>query len=377
MKPESDLRLNHLSLLRPAAGPRSELPKKNLSAFCSDMLDEYLENEGKLIDERAASFSQPVAEPVVYELPVRSTSYVRTLDSILKKQPVSSPTSDLISGFIPPSKRPKLTRKETTTSRREDRKQRGPKPRKLRGEPPGSASEPSPADLNLVPKQPAGPSELTAPHKSKKHLLKVQSDHTELSALSPQPPAFKRRKRLKPKTSSQTLSPPRSAAPPPGLSGDMAPLESDSELGTAVDQSADSYRKDGGPMMTRALLRQKDLEDGVVWDGRLRTSITEERATIALTSLFTLKVRDHSCRYRRRAQSRDRGWRSGDPALNYPAFWTHMDRIWTPQKGDEVQTVAPLMPRPSLMPRPLTVCNDWLEPQHMVGSAHAICTTLV
>ncbi|XP_045918360.1 MAX dimerization protein MGA a isoform X2 [Micropterus dolomieu] len=273
----------------PEAGPRSELPKKNLSAFCSDMLDEYLENEGKLIDERAASFSQPVAEPVVYELPVRSTSYVRTLDSILKKQPVSSPTSDLISGFIPPSKRPKLTRKETTTSRREDRKQRGPKPRKLRGEPPGSASEPSPADLNLVPKQPAGPSELTAPHKSKKHLLKVQSDHTELSALSPQPPAFKRRKRLKPKTSSQTLSPPRSAAPPPGLSGDMAPLESDSELGTAVDQSADSYRKDGGPMMTRALLRQKDLEDGVVWDGRLRTSITEERATIALTSLFTLK----------------------------------------------------------------------------------------
>uniref|UniRef100_A0A3Q1JX18 T-box domain-containing protein n=1 Tax=Anabas testudineus TaxID=64144 RepID=A0A3Q1JX18_ANATE len=160
--------------------------KSNLSAFCSDMLDKYLEHEGKLLDERAASFSKPQVEPVVYELPTKSTSYVRTLDSILKKQPGIS--------------------------------------------------------TNQIPKQPTNP-------------------------------IFKKRRKLKPKSSSQTLRP---TAPTVHVSEDMAPLESDSELG------------DRGPMITRALLRQKDLEDRVVWEGQPRTYITEERAAIALTSLFTL-----------------------------------------------------------------------------------------
>uniref|UniRef100_A0A8P4G9F9 MAX gene-associated protein n=1 Tax=Dicentrarchus labrax TaxID=13489 RepID=A0A8P4G9F9_DICLA len=243
---------------RPEAGPGPDLPKKNLSAFCSDMLDQYLENEGKLIDQRAASFSPPPVEPPVYELPTRSTSYVRTLDSILKKQ---TGTSDLISGFVPPSKRPKPTLKETRTSRRESSKQRGPKHYK-----PEPAAGPSQADSNFVPKQPA-----------------VQIPD------SPQPPTFKKRKKLKPRSLSQTLSPHRSTSPPPGLSEDLAPLESDSELGTALDQNYETSRKDGGPVMTRTLLKQKDLEDGVVWEGRPRTSITDERAAIALTSLFTLQ----------------------------------------------------------------------------------------
>ncbi|XP_022621822.1 MAX gene-associated protein [Seriola dumerili] len=286
------------SSARPEAGPSSDLPKKNLSAFCSDMLDEYLENEGKLIDERAASFSQPLVEPVVYELPTRSTSYVRTLDSVLKKHGVSSPTSDLISGFVPPSKRPKLSLKEMKASRKGERKQRGPKQTRLRPEPaagPVSTPEPGPAEPNLVPKLPAVPTPavsppsklITEPHKSRRNQLKVQLDHTEPLTLSPQTPTFKRRRKLKPKTSSQTLSPPRSTQPPQDISEDLAPLESDSELGTGADPG-DEAHKDSGPVMTRALLRQKDLEDGVVWEGRPRTSITEERAAIALTSLFTL-----------------------------------------------------------------------------------------
>ena len=83
----------------------------------------------------------------------------------------------------------------------------------------------------------------------------------------------------------------------------MAPLESDSELGP--DQSAESGRKASGPVMTRALLKQKDLEDGVIWEGRPRTCITAERAAISLTSLFTevvgsadfsrLKLNDEKC----------------------------------------------------------------------------------
>lgn len=231
------------------------------------MLDEYLENEGRLIDERAASFSQPVEEPLVYELPTRSSSYVRTLDSVLKKQ-TGSPTSDLISGFIPPSKRHKLSLKESRTSRRENAKQRGPK-HKLR-------PEPAAALLCTPVLGPAG-----------SDLVHEQHGVQNPDSLSSQQPTFKRRKRLKPKTSSQTLSPHRSTMTV--ISEDMAPLESDSELRTAAANEAS--KRDGGPVMTRTLLRQKDLEDGVVWEGRPRTNITEERAAIALTSLFTLQVR--------------------------------------------------------------------------------------
>lgn len=261
--------------LPPAAGPGSDLQKKNLSAFCSDMLDEYLENEGKLIDERASSFSQPVMEPLVYELPTRSTSYVRTLDSVLQKQ-TGSTTSDLIYGFIPPSKRPKLTLKETKTSKRETTKQRAPKHNR-------SSPEPTtgPGDSNLIPTHPA-----------------VQT----LEPFPSEPPTTKkrRRRRLKHKATSQTLSLPMTTAPPSSATEEMAPLESDSEL-KAMDNKNTSTRREGRvstvtqkgretPLMTRALLRQRDLEDGVVWEGRPRTSITEERASIALTSLFTLKV---------------------------------------------------------------------------------------
>lgn len=57
---------------------------KNLSAFCSNMLDEYLESEAQQISERAAAFSTNPEDSVVYQLPVKSSSYVKTLDSALK-----------------------------------------------------------------------------------------------------------------------------------------------------------------------------------------------------------------------------------------------------------------------------------------------------
>lgn len=217
------------------------------------MLDEYLENEGKLINERAASFSQPPAEAPAYELPMKSTSYVRTLDHVLKNQTAAS---DLISGFVPPSKRPRL--KETKPCRRA--KIKGPRHIKPRPEPggaPGFESGPVPALL-----------ETTEPSNK---------------------PTFKRRRKVKPQTSSQTLSPAQPVGLCLGMPEDLAPLESDSELG----QSEEARGRPSRPVTTRALMRQQDLEDGVVAEGRYRTSITEERATIALTSLFTLTVSPH------------------------------------------------------------------------------------
>ncbi|XP_072221389.1 MAX dimerization protein MGA a isoform X4 [Leuresthes tenuis] len=248
---------------RPEGGPSSDPQKKNLSAFCSDMLDEYLENEGKLIDERAASFSQPTFETPVYELPVKSTSYVWTPDNILKKQTADPPASDLISGFIPPSKRPRL--KETKMCRRAEKKHKARKQNKPRPEvdsdtAAATVSESSPT----VPKQ-SSLQTTVVPHRTIQPSVQ---------------PTFKKKKKLKPRTLSQTLSSPRL------MLDDLAPLESDSELGQTSGQ--DACKRAGRPTMTRGLLRQRALEDGVVWEGRCRTSITEERATVALTSLFTL-----------------------------------------------------------------------------------------
>ncbi|XP_072425378.1 MAX gene-associated protein-like isoform X1 [Chiloscyllium punctatum] len=56
---------------------------KNRSAFLSDKLDEYLENEEKVIKQRADLCINKVSK-VVYQMPTKSSSYVRTLDSVLK-----------------------------------------------------------------------------------------------------------------------------------------------------------------------------------------------------------------------------------------------------------------------------------------------------
>ncbi|CAG5866968.1 unnamed protein product [Menidia menidia] len=246
----------------PEAGSGSDSQKKNLSAFCSDMLDEYLENEGKLIDERAASFSQSPFEAPVYQLPMKSTSW--TGDHIPKKQ---TSASDLISGFIPPSKRPQI--KEARAFRKTDKKQKTGR----------KQNKPGP-ELGV-----------TNTSESSSVLSEQSAQTTEVSSETVQPslpPIFKKKRKLKPRILTKSLNSSRPMARPSGVLKDLAPLESDSELGHTPVQSEENHRKGGGPVMTRGLLRQKDLEDGVVWQGRARTSITEERAAVALTSLFTL-----------------------------------------------------------------------------------------
>ncbi|XP_042359838.1 MAX gene-associated protein-like, partial [Plectropomus leopardus] len=64
--------------------------QKNLSAFCSNMLDEYLESEAQNISERAAAFSTNSEDSVAYQLPAKSSSYIKTLDSVLKRRKAAS-----------------------------------------------------------------------------------------------------------------------------------------------------------------------------------------------------------------------------------------------------------------------------------------------
>ncbi|XP_053700819.1 uncharacterized protein LOC128747175 isoform X2 [Synchiropus splendidus] len=237
---------------KPEAPPVTpETTKKNLSAFCSDMLDEYLENEGKLIDQRAASFSDNLVEAPPFQLPLNN-SLSRPLNT-----PLSS-SSSLISGFVPPSKRPKLPTREPKISRKGERKQKILKKKSNPNPPDVGPTETSPSVRTNSP-SPEVPLPFTEPVKEK---------------TTTTPELLRRKKRFKPKSSTQSLDLPRPSA-------DMAPLESDTEL-DPPDQSSES------PVMTRALLKQRDLEDGVMWEGRQRTCVTLERAGIALTSLFTL-----------------------------------------------------------------------------------------
>ncbi|XP_015230392.1 PREDICTED: titin-like [Cyprinodon variegatus] len=247
-----------------AAGPSSDVQKKNLSAFCSDMLDEYLESEGKLIDERASTFSQLPVEAPPFQLPLSGASYVRTLDHVLKKATAGSPASDIISGFIPPSKRSRL--KKIPNCRKTARKRRRPRWTRFRASP-ATPQRPAAGPVQDAVQTPGGPAQPT----------------------EPQNPPTPKKRRLKPRTSSRTLGAPGSTH----VSEDMAPLESDSELRTdsGPNQLSDRTGEPGGKEKrasgTRALARLKELEDGVAWEGCFQTSITEERATIALMSLFT------------------------------------------------------------------------------------------
>lgn len=192
------------------------------------MLDEYLANEGKLIDERAATFAQSPVCPVVYQLPTKSTSYVRTLDSVLKKQtptPPSAPSKLLSSPKTSrPMSRPKVPARP-----------KPPKPAVL------EAHAPAPASL----------------HGAK-------------------PPT-------KPKSSPKA---PRA----PGLVGESAgPKDSASRDPSQIGagQGGASGRSAGLP---KTLVKLMDLEDGAVWEGKARTYITRERAEIALASLLTAQV---------------------------------------------------------------------------------------
>ncbi|XP_024292797.1 MAX dimerization protein MGA a isoform X2 [Oncorhynchus tshawytscha] len=239
-------------------GPSSDVVPKNLSAFCSDMLDEYLANEGKLIDERAASFTQTtVVTPVTYQLPTKSTSYVRTLDSVLKKQAPAPSTT-----FVPPSKKNRLplASKGPKKSEKSEKRQQKQRSKQSRTKP---TSAPTPLQI--------------APPPLMDHAAPAIAHDDTIKTVK----RTKRKPRVKtpPPAQNSVVSRPEVEEPPPP---DLAPVEGDSE-----PESAAAETRVVVPGLTKAFLRQRELEDGVVWEGKHQTCITEDRATVALTSLFT------------------------------------------------------------------------------------------
>nr|XP_015803623.2 MAX gene-associated protein isoform X2 [Nothobranchius furzeri] len=88
--------------------PNCDRTQKNLSAFCSNMLDEYLESEAQRISERAEAFSTNPDASVAYQLPIRGSSYVKTLDSVLRNQNAALGTPAVANRPCPLSRKPRL-----------------------------------------------------------------------------------------------------------------------------------------------------------------------------------------------------------------------------------------------------------------------------
>ncbi|XP_065109757.1 MAX dimerization protein MGA a isoform X2 [Paramisgurnus dabryanus] len=217
--------------------------QNNLSAFCSDMLDEYLASEGKLIDERAANLSQTDTTPVAYQLPTKSTSYVRTLDSVLKNKK-QVPTSLSSTSINQPSTYKKVKTKSKVTK----------KPKN------GIKSNTGKQNLSITKPVNSGekfPVSLKKPQQSKKCKVKKESNSLNAKKLTEETPA--------------------------AVAFDKTPRV---EVSGSPAVSCTNGRSLGLP---KTLVKLMDVEDGAVWEGKRRTYITEERAAIALTALVTVE----------------------------------------------------------------------------------------
>ncbi|XP_072786094.1 MAX gene-associated protein isoform X5 [Taeniopygia guttata] len=216
-------------------GGSSEGSLKNRSAFCSDKLDEYLENEGKLMETSMGFSSNTPTSPVVYQLPTKSTSYVRTLDSVLKKQSTVIPSTSYTLKPVPPSSTSRKTKTQTRQTSTNSRVKSSYKP-----------ILPSP----FPPKQKQIPSVSGEKAAKSASSLSNQADGSVLPTVE---------ENTLPKQISLRQAPQHHQAPrPPGLS--------------------------------KSQVKLMDLEDCALWDGKPRTYITEERADISLVTLLTAQA---------------------------------------------------------------------------------------
>ncbi|KAL7873166.1 hypothetical protein AOLI_G00122370 [Acnodon oligacanthus] len=246
-------------------GTSSDAGQKNLSAFCSDMLDEYLESEGKLIDERAASFSQAAVTPVAYQLPTKSTSYVRTLDSVLKKQAPPSTATTL---------KPSLaSRKSTLSSKSKEIVKLGEngskKSKSAAAKTASSTDKPSSTSSKEGPKVGENSSKTSAKPSASKP---VYNEPSAPCSLSPSKKSVKIKTRKGSKTSQASS---------------LHDVMNNMSVATVGQDSTCSTPGGRITGLSKTLVKLLDLEDSAVWEGKRRTCITEERAAIALSSLVT------------------------------------------------------------------------------------------
>ncbi|XP_075860379.1 MAX gene-associated protein isoform X2 [Microcebus murinus] len=222
-------------------GGNSESSLKNRSAFCSDKLDEYLENEGKLMETNMGFSANAPTSPVVYQLPTKSTSYVRTLDSVLKKQSTISPST---SYSLKPHSVPAASRKAKSQNKQATFSGRT------------KSSYKSILPYSVSPKQ--------------KHSHMILGDKVT-------------------KNFSSTISENQvNNLVVPTLDENVFPKQI--SLRQAQQQQQQQQQGTRPPGLSKSQVKLMDLEDCALWEGKPRTYITEERADVSLTTLLTAQA---------------------------------------------------------------------------------------
>ncbi|XP_067414042.1 MAX gene-associated protein isoform X2 [Emydura macquarii macquarii] len=218
-------------------GSSSENSLKNRSAFCSDKLDEYLENEGKLMETSMGFSSSTSTSPVVYQLPTKSTSYVRTLDSVLKKQSAITPST---SYTFKPLSVSSASRKMKTQNKQTASKSRVKSSYK--------PILPSPVVLK------------------QKHSFSVPGEKVTKSL------------------SSSNVANQMDNFMVPALDENVLPKQ------ISLRQAHQQQQATRPAGLSKSQVKLMDLEDCALWDGKPRTHITEERADISLATLLTAQA---------------------------------------------------------------------------------------
>ncbi|XP_075387440.1 MAX gene-associated protein isoform X3 [Tenrec ecaudatus] len=222
-------------------GGNSDASLKNRSAFCSDKLDEYLENEGKLMETSMGFSSNAPTSPVVYQLPTKSTSYVRTLDSVLKKQSAISPSTSysLKPHSVPlPSRKVKPQNKQANVS----------------GRTKSSYKSILPYPVSSKQKQP----NMILGDKVTKNSSSTVSENQMNDLVVP--------------TSEENVFPKQIT------------------LRQAHHQPQQPFLGARPPGLSKSQVKLMDLEDCALWEGKPRTYITEERADVSLATLLTAQA---------------------------------------------------------------------------------------
>ncbi|XP_071971794.1 MAX gene-associated protein isoform X2 [Engystomops pustulosus] len=236
-------------------GGRSESTVKNLSAFCSDELDEYLENEAKLMgDLKELTENEPVPS-LSYQFPTKSSSYVRTLDSVLKKQAQQAMSSIIA---VEPRKKRKYTRRALI-----------PK---------------ADSKAKLVSTSP-----VTLKEKTTKSHSAEKKDHSALHLMNRviSPPSgsvegfSKSQSKVKPAEGEHSGSVQHNS---------ITSLEDNLFRNFQQIQTQNQQITSKPIGFSKAQMKIAELEDIAIWEGKPRTYITKERAEAALATLLTAQA---------------------------------------------------------------------------------------
>ncbi|XP_055741364.1 MAX gene-associated protein-like [Salvelinus fontinalis] len=226
----------------------------NRSAFCSEMLDQYLESEAQRISDRAAAFSHKPLGSVAYQLPVTSTSYVRTLDSVLKTR---APPPPAFCRPCPLSRKPLLY----------------------------AALKKPPPPINRTPPK-AAKHKPTPAQGKQHHMTPAQGKARSSSVLRPiQVTNSNKTTAAKATAGVKVTSPPTAQRSPPG----QGAVRRDSSPGRGLSSGLTGLSKKQLRLvgLSKIQLRMMEMEDATFYQGHDRTHITTERVERALMALLT------------------------------------------------------------------------------------------